>query len=164
MNTKEYCMKTFLFSLVVLFSGLVFAGPEEHLAAQSCYVVVKEAGVQIPESVPHDFCLENLNINLENESIIVYSYFHAKLYNGLTVNQVGQLTEGYFEFKATNSLFSFSETTCGAGEFVELVITGQVNQLGEASVDKLNFQVNHEVTNDTCHSHPQVQSFKFQLQ
>jgi hypothetical protein len=146
-----------------LFVGVfAFAGPEERLAAQSCYGL-EDGQLAVPASVPQEICLEDLNINLENESIIVYSYFQPYLFKNLVVKTLTRKNEDAYSFKASSTVVSHVETTCGAGEFVDLEISGLVDLLGTAEVQYLSIEVKREVTNDSCHSHPQVETFKYRL-
>lgn len=70
-------MKIFVVIVLILSAYNVFAGPEEHMMDQKCYVI-SEADYKMASSlVPSEVCLETVNLvlSVSNSKIYVYSYF-----------------------------------------------------------------------------------------
>lgn len=159
---KLFC--AFVISALVGGTGLsAFAGPEEHKDLQVCYGVVAKG--DLPESVPHQVCLESLDLDLNRNTISVYSYFNPYYFEALKLTNLIRNDEDHYKFSASAVLMS-EERLCGPGELTLLKINGKTDFNGVASrqdLEELKITVVHEVTNDNCHSHPQTETYNYQL-
>jgi hypothetical protein len=158
-------MKWFAVLAMTMMSFQVFAGPEEHKEAQTCYALSTEQALQASAEVPLEVCLETLNINVasRDNEISVYSYFQPRLFQGLKVSELIRKNEDQYSFKSTNVLLDRWESACGEGHVVELNINGLTDFLGNGDVTKLEVSVTETTLHDVCHSHPQTTTFTYQV-
>ncbi|MGZ5278731.1 MAG: hypothetical protein ACXWC9_02240 [Pseudobdellovibrionaceae bacterium] len=147
--------------LVLLLSVNVFAGPEEHKAAQSCYSLQAQPGVFVPAKVPYEVCLESLLINPRTEAVTIESYFQPELFKDLKVTSLTRTDADVYAFEASSILSEVWNSSCGDGELVRLKLKGQVDSLGNGSPSKLQVSVEVESTPDVCHSEPQLETFGY---
>jgi hypothetical protein len=156
-------MKRSLILVALLAAGSVFAGPEEHIAAQTCYEIETNGIPAISDQVPQEICLEGLNINEYENSITVDSYFTPKLFNDLKVNSVARKNENYFQFKTSGTIFEAAEFLCEPQEKVELSINGLLDNNGDAFLKYLDISVNVVLKNGQCQIPNQVVTYKYKL-
>jgi len=150
--------------LVLLLSLDVFAGPEEHKSAQSCYILQAQPGAYIPPAMPSTVCLENLLIDPRTQAITVESYFQPSLFESMKVTKFSRTDADIYSFEASGILSEYWNSGCSDGELVRLTLKGQVDSLGIGSPSQLQVSVDVESTRDTCHSEPQSETFVYLLQ
>jgi hypothetical protein len=157
-------MKWIAILAVTMFSFHLSAGPEEHKAAQTCYVLDAEQAGEADAEIPLEICLETLNIDVTTHAndISVYSYFQPQLFQGLKVTSLIRQNEDQYTFKASNILLDRWESGCGEGQTVELTISGLTDFLGTGDVTRLEVSVTETTLHDVCHSHPQTTKFIYQ--
>lgn len=159
-------MKASLIFLGILFSTVIsFAGPEEHINAQSCYGLAGTPGVYLSDKVPTEICLETLTINASENTIQVYSYFASNqmLFQNTQLTHLTRVNEDYYSFSASSIFTNEWNSGCRDAETNELVISGRVDSNGDADVSTLKLTLKNETTNDTCHSRPQTHIFEYIL-
>jgi hypothetical protein len=129
-------MMTGLFILVS--SIQAFAGPEEHLAAQVCYVA-NSAQASIAE-----ICLETVSVDVSENKIAIYSYFqqNQNLFNDMKVNYLARKNEDFYNFRASNILKADSCTAT-------LNINGQVDNYGDVNTSYLEISMNESCGKDS---------------
>lgn len=156
-------MKALIATVVLLSTLNVFAGPEEHIADQTCYRLNAKQVALANDNIPREVCLETLTVDTDGTSISAYSYFMPNLFNNLKVTYHARRNENGFSFRAANILVDKWESGCGDGERVILTIKGQTDNDGVAGVNYLDIKATQELTNDTCHSEPQETVFTYEI-
>lgn len=152
-------MKLLLSVLFVFASFSSFAGPEDRVRV--CYArETQSASLHIPTHI----CLESLTIDFDTQKVHVENYFDQSLLNGLTLKSVSRHNEDRLHFTASKVLFSSWDSGCGAGEEIEVHISGTTDFDGFISPTNLTVSTTQKVTYNTCHSRPQVQKFSYKLQ
>lgn len=152
-----------LLATSLLLSSVSFAGPEEHLDAQRCFVLQGAA----PAAVPQKICIENITLRdagMSVSSISVYSYFYGHLLNGMQLSYIARRNENGFSFKAENMISREYDPGCGASEIVTLKISGRSDNDGLVEVPYVYVSATVESTNDTCHSAPEATDYQYKLQ
>ncbi len=155
-------MKSVGILVTALVSLNVFAGPEEHKEAQTCYALKAQEGVYVSAEVPLEICLETLEINPMTQQISAYSYFQPQLFANLTVTSLVRKNEDTYSFKASSLLLDRWESGCGEGHTVEMKISGETDFLGKGNPQALEVSVDEVTLNDVCHSHPQYEHFTYE--
>lgn len=151
------------FSVAVLLSLKSFAGPEEHIAAQTCYVL-KNSSPFVSALIPERICLEEVSIEKVDgaaPAINIYSYFHRGYFDGVKLTYLARHNEDGYSFRAANVLSQAWESGCGSAEKVVLEVSGRVDNYGRGSADYVDVVVKHEALVDTCHSKPQVNTYVY---
>lgn len=156
-------MKAILASIVLFTAFNVFAGPEDHLANQTCYRINAKQTSLVSSNIPQQICLENLSVNNEGTEISVYSYFDASLFKNLKLTYFERRNENGYSFRSEATLFREFDPGCGYSENIILKIKGQTDNDHVADVNYLDITVTQDVTNDTCHSTPQQTIFTYEI-
>lgn len=154
-------MKTILIVLISAFCLNAFAGPEEHIAAQVCYA---QASANPVANAPQRICLEEGSLNLDNNSISIYSYFMPYLYKDLSVNHLARRNENGYRFRSAALLERESGAMCGSAFESVLKISGISDNDGLIDISFLEITIEHSYTADTCHSRPQKFVLEYVLQ
>ena len=157
-------MKNIIVLLTLVLGMNAFAGPEDHMANQTCYDVQTTPGQYVPMAIPREICLEQLSIDPWANQITVHSYFQSELlFKGLKLTSLIRRNEDYFDFKASNVIFNQWNSGCGEGERTQLMISGLVDFAGESDVRSLHVTAEDEVSNDICHSQSQTTVFTYHV-
>ncbi|NOT77831.1 MAG: hypothetical protein HOP07_02365 [Bacteriovoracaceae bacterium] len=125
--------------------------------AATCY----EATAKTPSNIPQTFCFDSLSLNLD-ANLLEVSGSDTQLPKNLSAS-ITRSREDRFSFKAKNMFFDFNETMCGESIQAFLLISGRSNEYGEVETSFVDVSVNYEITNDNCHSHPNVETFTYKL-
>ncbi len=152
-------MKAILFALISLMT-LDIASANN----QTCYVISPADARRLPVTVPSQICFEKISVDLDKAKVSVSSTTHAKLFNKFTLIHLSRKNEDAHSFTAYNVFYAVEQSTCGEGETLELLISGLVNNYGEAIIPELKVSVEQQLTRDTCHLEPQVKEFNYILQ
>ncbi len=156
-------MKLALSILTLVFSMTAFAGPEDHLQNQTCYVADVKAGEVLPASVPAEICLEDVVVNAEANSISIFSYFQPEIWEDLGLIIAYKRSQTEFKFLASKVLSENSDTSCGNAEVVELFVIGLTDAKGKGNPAAVEISVTHRVTRDSCHSDGQTIFYPYRL-
>ena len=149
-------MKSFLVSVVLLFSFAVFAGPEDRLANQVCYELEGQLDQNDLSEVPRKICFEEIQLDVTKNKAYIESYFYAELYQRTYLNYLIRLTEDHYKFATSSVFFDQSDMICGDTNTLNIVISGLSDFLGVVDKTQVKVIVEHEYTNDNCHSEPRV--------
>lgn len=142
-------------------SSFSFAGPEEHIAAQTCFVL---KGAQPTSAMPARVCIEDIVLNdpdMSSASISIYSYFNGKYFDGMWLDYIARRNENGFSFKAKNVLSDLGGSGCDYAEKVTLKVSGRADNDGAVDVSAVSVSASLETTVDSCHSTPHVQEFEY---
>ena len=161
-----------LIALSVLLTGIIsFAGPEDHILNQSCYTIATEDQGKAHAELPLELCFEkiqlhliDLNSNLKNDSIEIYSYFsqYSNYLNTVKLTDYIRTTEDEYSYKASSVLVDRSETHCEDGVKITLDIAGRVSAIdGLGDPSSQNITLTQVTQADTCHSNYEKQVFKY---
>ena len=145
---------------LVLLSLNVFAGPEEHIAAQTCYSLKSPAPTVIPQRV----CLEEITItepHTDTATINIYSYFNQNYFNNMKLTYLARHNEDSYAFRAANILLENYESGCGSAEKATLQVNGRVDVYGVGQPEYVDIAVKYETLVDTCHSKTQVRTYEY---
>ena len=135
-------MKKLLISVVVLASLNSFAGPEEHISAQTCYSLKNVAQAALASKyVPTQICLEEVTIDSSNETIKIYSYFMSDLFKDLKLDYFARKNEDYFRFRSSNRLADQAQVATNQDVTVDLNISGLVDNYGYSDLRDLEITV-----------------------
>ncbi len=134
-------MKIFTVLLTLVFSLAAVAGPEEHKQAQTCYSIVSAESSEINSNVPAEICLETFSVDTSSEKVFVYSYFDAKIFKNIKLDSLTRKNEDFFNFKSFN-VFRDDIDELGNTQKLTIIISGLVDNVGEADVTALNLTVN----------------------
>ncbi|MBC7540220.1 MAG: hypothetical protein H7281_15450 [Bacteriovorax sp.] len=147
-----------LFTISIL-PVLAVAGPEDHMN-ESCYT----ATTKTPSSVPSTFCLDSAQLVSQN-TYLMTSGTYSNVPGSLIVKSIMYVTEDKVKFEAEATIVNVWNSGCGDGELAVLTIKGtsEIGQSEEINPKELNFSVSYSSTNDTCHSHPQLEAFNYIL-
>ncbi|WP_413612573.1 hypothetical protein [Bdellovibrio sp. HCB-110] len=148
-------------AVIVLCSFQAFAGPEEHIAVQTCYSLKSAPAAA---TIPQRICLEEISIikfDTYTPALNIYSYFDPRYFEGMKLTYLARHNEDSFSFKAANVLTDVYESGCGSAEKVTLQINGRVDNDGLGNPEYVDISVKYETLNGTCHSKPQVQTFDY---
>lgn len=157
-------MKSFLVALTVFVSLNAFAGPEDHIANQTCYALAEAQLKTAPLEVPRQVCLESLTVDTANQKISAYSYFQQDLYRNLKLESTVRKNEDWVHFSASSVFIDVWDSGCGYGDVFQLKINGLVNYNDQVSLSQLEVSVHVTSTNDTCHSVPRTTVYNYILQ
>ncbi|MFM6928644.1 MAG: hypothetical protein ACKOX6_09275 [Bdellovibrio sp.] len=148
-------------AMTLALSSFSFAGPEEHLAAQICFVL---KGPQPTSAIPERVCIEDITLsNLETSSVAIsiYSYFNGKYFDGVWLDYIARRNENGFSFKAKNVLSDISGSGCDYAEKVTLKVSGRADNDGLVDVSLVSVTAILETAIDSCHSTPHIQEFEY---
>lgn len=149
----------YLFILVALcLTSVSYAGPEEHIQAQACYVLDAPSKVQAVALVPQQICLETLNIDPANQEIQIYSYFKhfQDLFNNMKVTSLIRVTEDNYKYEAEKVLVDDEGPACGNLTKIVLKVSGLVDFMGYGDVSAQTVKVEQTLNNDVCHSYEET--------
>lgn len=154
-------MKSILATAALVLCTLqAYAGPEDHISAQTCYSLKSAA----PAAVPSRVCLEQISITdvySTSATLNIYSYFNQNLFNGMQLTYLARRNENGYTFRAANVLVDTYESGCGSAEKATLQISGPIDNDGLGYAEYVDVSVKYETLADTCHSHLQVQNFNY---
>lgn len=154
-------MKSLLGTLVILCSLQSFAGPEEHIAAQTCYVPSNQA---MKATIPQRVCLEEIFVSSVDGAVPalnIYSYFSREYFQDMTLTYLARHNEDSYSFRGSKILLQNWESGCGSAEKVTLEVSGRVDNDGLGLASAVDVSVKYETTNDTCHSKAQVNIYEY---
>jgi hypothetical protein len=157
LNQIRSFMKVLVLTLVMLTSFSVVAGPEDR-RDDTCF----RATSPVTSFIPAEFCFEGASLDLNSDKLFITGY-GSNVPAELGAYSVTRKNEDYYSFKAKTTIANKWETGCGDGEFAELNIKGLADYTGAIEASSLSLSVNFEVTNDTCHSRPQVGLIEYEL-
>lgn len=146
---------------LVLCSFNAFAGPEDHISAQTCYSLKSAPAVA---AIPQRVCVEQISINnidTDEATLNIYSYFNQKYFENMKLSYLARHNENGFSFKAASVLAESYEFGCGSAEKATLQIAGRADNDGLADAGYIEVSAKYETLADTCHSRPQVQTFEY---
>ena len=138
-----------------------FAGPEDHISAQTCYSL---KSAPVVAAIPQRVCIEQISINnidTDEATLTIYSYFNQKYFENMKLTYLARHNENGFSFKAANVLAESYEFGCGSAEKATLEIAGRVDNDGLTEPQYLEVSATYETLADTCHSRPQIQTFEY---
>ncbi len=145
-------MKT-LVSFIALLSSLVaFAGPEDHIQAQVCYNLSAKQIATKAEHIPLQICVEDIQVNVDTGVASIYSYFNQQYFKNVKVDSLVRQTEDTYRIELSSVIHEDWQVVCGNGETVALKIKADSDFNGVIEKDQLKVTVEHEYTNDSCHS------------
>lgn len=153
-------MKLKLSVVVILLASLqAYAGTDLHMISQTCYALEQSYDT----SVPSEFCLETLDINLAAEKITAYSFFdqYAEIYKNLSLNYFARKNEDGFSFRSQSVISDKTEN--GLSEKQTLKISGVVDNYGIAEVHCLNITLVQELTNSYHDNAVIVRLFNYRI-
>ncbi len=156
-------MKLAVSVLALVFSTVAFAGPEDHFQNQTCYRANVKSDVVLPTGVPAEICLEEVVVNLETNSISVFSYFQPEVWEDLGLITLIKRSEAEFKFLASKMLSENSDTACGKAEFVELYVIGLTDVKGKGNPNAVEINITHRVTQDSCHLEGETTIYQYQI-
>jgi hypothetical protein len=157
-------MKSFLTAAVLLFSYVAFAGPEDRLANQVCYVLEGSLDQSDLADVPKQVCFEEIQLDVMKNKAYIESYFYADLYQNTSLIYLIRSTEDHYKFSTSSLIYDHNDMVCGDTNSLSIVISGQSDFLGAVDKTQVNVAVEHEYTNDNCHSQPHViKTYKYLL-
>lgn len=122
----------------------------------TCY----EAKVPAYMDIPQQFCLESISESTTVNEIAVYS--HDGFPSVLKITETSRHNEDRLRFTAEAILVDVWNSGCGDGFKATLKVKSEI-AYGEISAKNLNITVETEQTNDTCHSHPQLDVIQYEL-
>ncbi len=149
----------YLFMFAALVSTSVsFAGPEEHISAQACYVLDAASKAQAINLVPEVICFETLNIDPANSEIQVYSYFksYQDTFSNLKITSLIRNTEDTYKYKAEKVLIYEEGPACGKLTNLVLKMNGIVDFMGFGDITSQTLKVEQTLSNDVCHSYEET--------
>ena len=149
-------MKSILVSVVLLFSFAAFAGPEDRLANQVCYELEGNLDQNDLNEVPKQICFEEIQLDVTKNKAYIESYFYAGLYTQTSLIYLVRSTEDHYKFATSSLIYDHNDMICGDTNSLSIVISGVSDFLGAVDKTRVNVLVEHEFTNDNCHSHPRV--------
>lgn len=154
-------MKSILVTTVlVLCSFNAFAGPEEHIAAQTCYALLTPA----PKAIPERVCVEEISLNhadTTHASLNIYSYFNQRYFENMQLTYVARYNENGFSYRATSVLVDVYESGCGSAEKATLQISGRADNYGMGFPEQLEVSAKYDTLVDTCHSKLQTRIYNY---
>jgi hypothetical protein len=157
-------MKSFLLTAVLLFSFAAFAGPEDHLANEVCYQLEGSLDQNDLKEVPAQICFEQIQIDVNKNKAHIESYFHADLYQQTSLIYLIRASEDHYKFATSSLIYDHNDMVCGDTNTLSIMISGVSDFLGAVDKTQVNVVVEHEYTNDNCHSHPRViKSYNYRL-
>lgn len=148
-------MKFVIGFIALALSFNAFAGPEEHIQNQSCYVIQVSKNQVVPTSVPTEICLEDIYVSAAAKNIVVFSYFQAELWKDLKLDQFTRVDDYQFAYQASKDIFEKWEGSCGDGEINTLKVSGVTDITGRGTPGEVKISVSHYTTRDNCHTEPQ---------
>lgn len=149
-------MKSVFTVLVLLFSFVAFAGPEDHLANQVCYELEGSLNHSDLAEVPKQVCFEEIQLDVNKNKAYIESYFHADLYKQTSLIYLIRSTEDHYKFATTSLIYDHNDSICSDTNTLSIVITGVSDFMGAVDKTQVNVVVEHDYTNDNCHSDPRV--------
>lgn len=154
-------MKVFSILILTLASFSAFAGPEDHIADQTCYFL--EASSPAPTSyvIPLKVCLEKISVNLPEQKVSVYSYFSPEFYTNLKLDYLARHNENGFSFRASSVINQTSNGSCDAASTTVLNIAGRTDNDGAVAPTDLTISVDHLSTSDICHSAAEKTTYNY---
>ena len=146
----------FVLSLLssLMTSSAVLAGPEERMN-NNCF----EATKAVPNGVTNEICYEGLSVNIDKN--ILYTGATKYLPSSIANVELNKIREDYYRFTAETILVDIWESGCRDGLFAKVILSGKVSDEGIVIEDTVKIKIQTEVTNDTCHSQPQVDEIEF---
>lgn len=158
-------MKSVLVSAVLLFSFAAFAGPEDHLANQVCYQLEGNLDHSDLKEVPNQICFEEIQLDVNTKKAYIESYFHSDLYKETTLVYAIRWNEDQYKFGTSSLIYDHNDSICSDTNTLSIVITGFSDFLGAVDKTQVNVAVEHEHTNDNCHSPMRVaKTYNYRLQ
>ncbi len=156
-------MKTLILASLLMTSSICFAGPEDHIQAQTCYSLVDQDLSKVSDLAPKELCFEELSINTNENKLYVYSYFnhYQKFLNDLKITSLIRQTEDAYSYKAEKVLFEQTERHCEDGLKLVLKLEGNVDFAGYGDIGSQNLSLVQETKADVCHSKAEVTVFKY---
>lgn len=140
-----------------------FAGPEEHLQNQSCYVI-QPSTINVPKNIPTEICLEDIYVSAAAHNITVFSYFQAELFKDLKLDQLVRKTENLYTYKASKYIYTNFDMICSYGEQNEMTIEGVTDITGRGNPAQVTITVSYNTTRDNCHTDLQEEAlFTYKL-
>jgi hypothetical protein len=134
-------MKNIL-GLIVLSIGIsAFAGPEDHVQAQTCYGIRADQVALASSYVPQQICIENLTLDTSNDTISAYSYFMNDLFKDLKIVTLTRKNEDFYSFSAKNILAADAQITTDKSVHVEMTISGLSDVYGQGDINYLKISV-----------------------
>jgi hypothetical protein len=149
-------MKSFSVFVVLLFSIFAFAGPEDRLANQVCYVLEGNLDQSDLAEVPKQVCFEEIKLDVIKNKAYIESYFYSELYQQTSLIYLIRSTEDHYKFSISSLIYDHNDMVCGDTNSLSIVISGVSDFLGAVDKTQVNIVVEHEYTNDNCHSSPHV--------
>lgn len=134
-------MKNILGLIILSFGFTAFAGPEDHAQSQACYGIRADQVALASSFVPQQICLETLNVDTSNDTIVAYSYFMDDLFQALKISTLTRKNEDFYSFSAKNILASDAQITNDKSVDVEMSISGFVDVYGQGDVNYLKISV-----------------------
>jgi len=162
-HNQEIKVKSLLLSAMLFSSAICFAGPEDHVQAQTCYSIKEQDLNSVSEFAPKEICFEELSINTNNDQIYVYSYFsHFQKYlKELRLTSLIRQTEDSFSYEAENVFFEQKERHCEDGIKLTLKFKGNVDFMGQGNIEDQKLSLVQETKADVCHSRAEVSVFNY---
>lgn len=154
-------MKSAILALSLFVSLFALANPEEHLQNQTCYDLVD--AVAAPASIPREVCLESLFIDTDKRVAYVSSPSQSSYFKNIDITSLIRKTEDAFSFTLQKSILIYFAGTCDVTEFVDLMISGEVDYAGDGDVATLNVSVRRTYTPDSCHSDDRETIYQYSL-
>lgn len=151
-------MKYLSILAALLLTSVSYAGPEEHIQAQTCYVLDTPSKAQAINLVPEVICFETLNIDPANQEIQVYSYFkqYQDLFNNMKVTSLIRYTEDSYKYGAEKVLVDDVGPACGKRTKLVLKMSGLVDFMGYGDVSAQTVKVEQTSNNNVCHSYEET--------
>lgn len=149
-------MKSVFAAVVLLFSFLAFAGPEDHFANQVCYELEGSLDQNDLPVVPKQVCFEEIQLDVNKNKAYIESYFHADLYKQTSLYYLVRWNEDQYKFATSSLIYDHNDSICSDTNTLSIVISGVSDFLGAVDKTQVNVAVEHEYTNDNCHSEPRV--------
>lgn len=150
-------MKLLITAIVLAATSYAFAGPEEHFQSQSCYYLDTSREYLVSYNVPTQVCIETVNVNLDSETVVIYSYFMASLYEKAHLTKLTRKNEDFYRFEVASVVVNNSQ------ERIQLLISGLANNYGEVSVSELSIQAKQDCTGGNCSAENQSRTFNYKL-
>lgn len=157
-------MKSVFTAVVLLFAFVAFAGSEDRLSNQVCYELEGNLDQNDLTEVPKQICFEEIQLDVNKSKAYIESYFHADLYKQTSLIYLMRSSEDQYKFATSSLIYEHNDMICGDTNTLSIVITGISDFLGVVDKTQVNVVVEHDYTNDNCHSAPRlINTYKYLL-
>lgn len=127
-----------------------------------CFGLATVPNQLIDGDIPVEYCIESINLDVEDNDITVSSKYTPQVFEDLKINSILRSSDGKIRFYASKELHNDWTADCGEGQIVTLVITGQTDARGRVAInDNLKVITDEKTSTDTCKVPPSFTSYRY---